>query len=286
MVQIALRCLSFAGLMLTLYGSAYAQVYKWTDDTGAVHFGDSPYALKEAKGQGSVVIPARKQAKEPEPAPAIEEPVVQATQETPQDQPADDKQKPVEVVGNLEISASPRGLSVIRANIKSNVKYPVDGIRLDVILYHVEGKRAADLAIPFSGGKQRPDRLSAGETGIIEEEVNLKPEEIAGHNYRLVWAYLEKVSSPGAGQPLPEGVHYKLIPGAKRTQGQPNVEGTAADQTSQKKETAKAQTAQQEPVEQKKALQRIVREKKQEKEKSASAQKSTAAPTPASSPSQ
>lgn len=281
MIQLALRCLSLAGLTLALSGPAYAQVYKWTDETGEVHFGDSPYALKAAKGQGSVVIPAKKAVAEPEQA-AIEEPTVQATQETPQEQPADDKPKPVEVVGDLEVSTSPRGLVSVRATIKSNVKYPVDGIRLDVILYHVEGKRAADLAIPFSGGKTRPDRLNAGETGVVEEEVNLRPEEVAGYNYRLVWAYLERVAAPGEGQPLPEDVHYKLIPGTKRTQGQPGAEGAAAEQPSQKKETAKAPATQQEPSEQRKVSKRIVREKKLEKEKSASTQK--AAPAPAAPP--
>lgn len=284
MIQIALRCLCLAGVTLALCGPAYAQVYKWTDETGAVHFGDSPYAMKESKGQGSVIIPAKKAATELEPAPDMEEPTVQPTQDKAQEQPVDDKPKPVEVVGDLEVSTSPKGLVFVRANIKSNVKYPVDGIRLDVILYHVEGKRAADLAIPFSGGKPRPDRLNAGETGVIEDEVNLKPEEVAGYNYRLVWAFLERVAAPGEGKPLPEGVQYKLIPGAKRTQGQPGAEGVAAEQPAQKKETAKAPASQQEPAEQTKALKRITREKKEEREKSASTKKTAPAPAPAAPP--
>jgi hypothetical protein len=233
----SLRCLCLAGVTLALYSPASAQVYKWTDDKGEVHFGDSPYAMKESGGQGSVAIPAKKAATEPESALVMEEPTVQPTPDTQQEQPADNKPKPVEVVGDLDISASPNGLALVRANIKSNVKYPVDGIRLDVVLYHVAGRRAADLAIPFSGGKTRPDRLNAGETGVIEEEVGLQPEEVAGYNYRLVWAFLERVTSPGEGKPLPEDVYHKVIPG-KPAQAQPGAEGSVAKQPAQKKETA------------------------------------------------
>jgi hypothetical protein len=226
-----------AGITLALYSPAYAQVYKWTDANGEVHFGDSPYAIKESGGQGTVAIPAAKAATEPESAPVIEEPTVQPTPDKEQEQPADDKPKPIEVVGDLEVSTSPKGLVLIRANLKSNVKYPVDGIRLDVVLYHVAGRRAADLAIPFTGGKTRPGRLNAGETGVIEEEVDLQPEEVAGYNYRLVWAFLERVTSPGAGKPLPEDVFHKVIPG-KPAEGAPGAGGSTAKQPVQKKETA------------------------------------------------
>jgi hypothetical protein len=246
MIKIGLRCLCLAGVTLALYSPAYAQVFKWTDEQGKVYFGDSPYAMKESGGQGTVVFPPPKPPKEPESAPVMEDPAVPPTPETTQEQPADDqpkpadnKPKPIEVVGDLDISASPNGLTLVRANIKSNVKYPVDGIRLDVILYHVEGKRASDLAIAFRGGNTRPDRLNAGETGFIEEEVNLKPEEVAGYNYRLVWAYFEKVPPLGEGKPLPEAVHHKVIPG-KPAQAPPGAEGAPSKQPAQKKEVAKS----------------------------------------------
>lgn len=107
MTRLILRCLSVACLALALCAPcpSYAQVYKWTDEKGDIHFGDSPYAMKDAQGKGSLVIPAKKAAKEPEPA--AEEPEVQPAPETAQEKPADDQAKPVKAVGDPDVATRP-----------------------------------------------------------------------------------------------------------------------------------------------------------------------------------
>lgn len=107
MIKFLFHCLSLAGLTLALCGPAYAQIYKWTDDKGEVHFGDSPYAVKGSKGQGVVVIPTKKPPKEPEPASAMEEPTVQPTPDTKQEQPVGDKSKPAQMSGDPKSSTPP-----------------------------------------------------------------------------------------------------------------------------------------------------------------------------------
>lgn len=93
MIRFFLRFPSVAGLALALCasGPAYAQVYKWTDEKGEVHFSDSPYSMKDAKGQGTLIIPPKKARKEPEPEPepAADEPAVQPAPEAAQDKPAE-----------------------------------------------------------------------------------------------------------------------------------------------------------------------------------------------------
>lgn len=99
-----MRFLSVAGLALALCAPcpSYAQVYKWTDEKGDIHFGDSPYAMKDAQEKGSLVIPAKKAAKEPEPG--AEEPEVQPAPETAQEKPADDQ---VKAVGDPDVATQP-----------------------------------------------------------------------------------------------------------------------------------------------------------------------------------
>jgi hypothetical protein len=104
MIQLALGFLSVAGMTLALCGPAYAQVYKWTDEKGEIHYSDSSSGLKDTKGKGSLLIPAKKAAKEPEPEPNAQEPAVQpTTQDTAQEKQADGQPAPLQAVSDPNV---------------------------------------------------------------------------------------------------------------------------------------------------------------------------------------
>jgi hypothetical protein len=111
MIRFVLRCLSVAGLTLAFCPPcpSYAQVYKWTDEKGEVHFDDNPRTITGAREKGSVIIPGKKEPKEPEQeqTPAPEEPAVPPTPDTAREKPADDRPKPVEVVDDPNITTQP-----------------------------------------------------------------------------------------------------------------------------------------------------------------------------------
>lgn len=107
MIQSALGFLSVAGMTLALCGPAYAQVYKWTDESGDIHYSDSPAGLKDAKGKGSLLIPAKKAAKEPEPEPNAQESAVQPSQDTAQEKQADGQPAPLQAVGDPSVIEQP-----------------------------------------------------------------------------------------------------------------------------------------------------------------------------------
>lgn len=114
--------------------------------------------------------------------------------------------KGVVLVGDFEIAPSLSGRAMIKATLKNELDTTVGGVRLDVILFHVNRKRIADLIIPFQGGKVKPDYLAPGETGAIEYETDLAPEDISGYRYRVVWAYSELAPPPKEGQEPEQGV--------------------------------------------------------------------------------
>lgn len=120
-------------------------------------------------------------------------------------EPGEQAERGVIVVGGqIVIGTSGNGYATIKAVIKNSTKFPVDGLRLDVILFHVERKRAADLAIPFTGGNKAPSLLEPGETGEIVYETNLYPEQISGHRYRLVWSEYNLQKRKKAVNPAPQ----------------------------------------------------------------------------------
>lgn len=117
-------------------------------------------------------------------------------------------EKGVVLVGELEITESYSGRAMIKATLKNEFENIVGGIRLDVILFHAERKRIADLAIPFEAGKVKPDHLAPGESGAIEFETEFMPEDISGFRYRVVWAYGNVVAAPKEGEEPEEGVTH------------------------------------------------------------------------------
>lgn len=218
-----------------------AQVYKWVDEQGNVHYTDNPDMAKRKSGGKSEVIqratgrslgatpPATAGAGAPAsrdyaPASAPEAPpgAEPAQPDTPSAH-----EKSVVLVGGFEIGPSMTGRAEIRATVRNDFDSPVDGLRLDVILFHVNRSRAADLQIPFTGGKKRPSMLMPGESGSFVYETELEPEEIAGYRYRIVWAYGEKVPAP-AGGGAAEGVQHFIV--NKKT-GKVRLAGDEAPET-------------------------------------------------------
>lgn len=135
-------------------------------------------------------------------APAVDQKIAVAAEKEPS------AEKGVVLVGDFEIAPSYSGRAMIRATLKNELDTTVGGIRLDVILFHVKRKRAADLIIPFEAGKVKPDQLAPGETGTIEYETDFNPEDISGYRYRIVWAYNQLAPSPKEGEEPEEGVTH------------------------------------------------------------------------------
>lgn len=202
--------------------SVQAQVYKWVDEQGNVHYTDNPDIAKRKSGGKSEVIqrasgrslgstpsttagtgaPASRDV-----APASAPEATSATEPAQPDTPSA-PEKSVVLVGGFDIGPSMTGRAEIRATVRNDFDSPVDGLRLDVILFHVNRSRAADLQIPFAGGKTRPSFLMPGETGTFVYETELEPEQIAGYRYRIVWAYGEKVPAPAGAA---EGVQHFIV---------------------------------------------------------------------------
>ncbi|VAX24074.1 hypothetical protein MNBD_NITROSPINAE04-1633 [hydrothermal vent metagenome] len=214
----SIRLIGFvtALLLLALPGLSYSQVYKWVDENGNVQYTDQPRALKTAPPPGKKrVIPPRdkeqispaeyygfEKGKEKEPAEVKSAPD-KAREDNDARSPG---AKAIVMVGDLKIQPSLSGRALVVAKIKNQSSQPVAGIRLDVIVFKKDRTRGADLAIPFTGGKKRPDQLNPGETGAFEYEINLDPKEVAGYRSRLVWAYGDIAAPPGKGKKAPEGV--------------------------------------------------------------------------------
>ncbi|MBI4666147.1 MAG: DUF4124 domain-containing protein [Nitrospinae bacterium] len=249
-------------------------IYKWVDEKGQAHYGDSQYSAPPKVKEKKEVVAPEKYVRPPleEEAPVNEAPANGSAQngegvangENGQaEEKAPEKDKGVEMVGELEIENTMTGLALLRATLKNNFKYPVDGLRLDLILFHVEARRAADLAIEFDGGKKKPDRLEAGETAVVEYEINLHPEEIAGYNYRIVWAYNERVPAPGEDETPEEGIYHKVVPRPRKQAGAPGqaiAPGTAP---------AQPVKAEEEKVERKRGSRREIQAEKKKMEEAA-----------------
>lgn len=194
-------------LLLNLPGLSHSQVYKWVDGQGNVRYTDRPRALRGAPaGNMKKKSPAEyygfEEEKEKKPV-EIKPAPNKVGEENDARSPG---ARAIVMVGDLIIQPSLSGRALIVAKIKNQFNQPVAGIRLDVIVFKKDRTRGADLAIPFTGGKKRPDQLSPGETGTFEYEVDLDPKEIAGYKSRLVWAYGDIVAPPGKGGKTPENV--------------------------------------------------------------------------------
>ncbi len=157
------------------------QTYKWVDEQGQPHYTDDPY---EANKHGVDVILQGAPSKKDKGTGAGT---------TKQNK----GEGHVVMVGDIRFTHSDSGWAIINATLKNEGSSPVEGVQLDVILFHVERRRAADLFIPFTGGKIKPDRLDPGETGTIEYETDITPEEIAGHRYRITWDTYKNIVKPG-----------------------------------------------------------------------------------------
>ncbi|VAX25887.1 hypothetical protein MNBD_NITROSPINAE02-428 [hydrothermal vent metagenome] len=201
-----------AFFMFALTSLAGAQIYKTIDEEGSVSYTDNPCLAKE-KNKTALPTPGRGKSLEDQTFTESEQ------EETVADTVEDDGQSPVreaepeergtgEVIvvgGKISIKTSENGYGEIRATIKNVSKIPVDGLRLDVILFLTERRRGGDLAIPFTGGKKAPSALEPDETGEIVYETSLDPEEITGSRFRLVWNVYElqtikKVRKSGPAQ--------------------------------------------------------------------------------------
>ncbi|HEB71220.1 MAG TPA: DUF4124 domain-containing protein [Nitrospirae bacterium] len=238
-----IKSIRLAGFITALFflsspGFAYSQVYKRVDDQGNVRYTDQPCALKTAPAKAQKrVIPDRdkeqispaeyygfEKGKEKEKKPVETKLAPNKTSAGNNDKSPG--AKAIVMVGDLKIQPSLSGRALIVATIKNQFNQPVAGIRLDVIVFKKDRTRGADLAIPFTGGKKRPDQLNPGETGTFEYEIDLDPKEIAGYKSRLVWAYGDVVAPPGKGQKPPEGAQ-ELI--RNRKTGEIRKPGEAAE---------------------------------------------------------
>lgn len=222
--RLAAAILAFLLLSVFQAFPVQAQVYKWVDEQGNVHYTDNPDLAKRKSGGKSQLIQratGRSLGSTPSPtadagAPASRDyapaDVTEAPAEAGAAQPDTPSapEKSVVLVGDFDIGLSMTGRAEIRATVRNDFDSPVDGLRLDVILFHVNRSRAADLQIPFTGGKKRPSMLMPGESGTFVYETELEPEEIAGYRYRIVWAYGEKVPAP-AGGGAAEGVKHFIV---------------------------------------------------------------------------
>ncbi|VAX17144.1 hypothetical protein MNBD_NITROSPINAE01-722 [hydrothermal vent metagenome] len=186
---------------LTAETASDKQTYKWVDEQGQPHYTDDPY---EANKHGiDVILPGAISRKN------------KTTSAGATSKSSNKGEGHVVMVGDIRFTNSDSGWAVINATLKNDGSSPVEAVQLDVILFHVERRRAADLFIPFTGGKIKPDRLNPGETGTIEYETNVTPEEIAGHRYRITWDTYKNVVKPGkkpAEQRAPEPAVTKPAP--------------------------------------------------------------------------
>lgn len=215
---------------------AYSQVYKRVDDQGNVRYTDQPRALKTAPAKVQKRTVPASNAKKISPAEYYgvekgnEKEPVKVKSAPDKVREGNDARSPgakaIVMVGDLKIQESLSGRALIVATIKNQSSQPVAGIRLDVIVFKKDRTRGADLAIPFKGGKKRPDQLNPGETGTFEYEIDLDPKEVAGYRSRLVWAYGDIVAPPGKGQKPPEGAQ-ELI--RNRKTGKIRQPGEAAE---------------------------------------------------------
>lgn len=209
-----IRLLILGAAIFPMATGAGAQVYKWVDKDGSVHYGNNPYTARQPTAKPPV---AKETPKSPPPAEKkVAEPAAEPDKTTGADETLPEnesgKKTGLHINGKFEITESPTGYAVITVPIKNGFKYPVDGIRLDVILF-TKDKTRLDFEIPFTGGqkKSNPAMLKSGETGVIQRETELKPEQLAGHRYRLVWAYKELVDAPKPGEKPAENVEEKVI---------------------------------------------------------------------------
>lgn len=207
------RFSGFSALLILLssgafHGAASADIYKWVDDTGKVHFTDDPYEAERKGARPAASGEVRKP--EEDQAPEQDEPAAAEEGDAEEKKGEAQREGSVELVGDIEFRPSAGGRAILSAAIKNGTSMPVRDVWLDVFLFTREGERF-DYSIRLSGGKTAPDRLTPGEVGIIEHETDLAPEEIFAHKYRLSWREFDVVTPPPEGGKPPEGVIHKVI---------------------------------------------------------------------------
>jgi len=200
-----------ASAMLFPCAASAQQIYKWVDEQGNVHYGNDPYKAPkgtprvETKGRG--FVSEHYMVEEDQPAAEVKQ---NGDQEKPA-QPATNG-KGVEVVGGaVEFLNTDAGLTLVKATLKNNFDYPVEGLRLDVVLWFQDTTRSEVVSIPYLGGKPQ-GKLDSKASGVLEYELNYNPADISGYEFQVVWAYFEKAPKPVEGESA-EGVFHKMIPG-------------------------------------------------------------------------
>ncbi len=197
---------------LSTYSMAEAEVYKWVDENGSVHFSDQPHdKIVKDDGDDEQAVEEEEKGKSKKPATKTDK-----KKKKKKKKKRKKKSKGVYISKGIKFGVSDGGLAVLTAKVKNKFPYPVDGVNLDVILYSSDREKI-DINIPLTTGTKRPDWLEPGESAMIEYETELTPEQVAGHKYRLNWNSYQIVE-PGddadPGDNLPEGViHKQTIPG-------------------------------------------------------------------------
>lgn len=177
-----------------------AQVYKWVDENGHTHYGNDP--TKTPQGSKREKVSSKGMADE---SYKVEEPPAPAQTEAPKTGAG--KSMGVEVVGdNIEILDSPTGLARVKASLKNNFSYPVEGVRLEVIFILRNSKKTEPVVFPYSGAKPG-GKLASGEIGVIDQETSYTSDGIRGYQYQVVWNFYKGPGQEGQPQSdtAPEG---------------------------------------------------------------------------------
>ncbi|MBI5814293.1 MAG: DUF4124 domain-containing protein [Nitrospinae bacterium] len=237
-------------------------IYKWVDEQGVTHFGNDPYKAPKTATKEKAVYNG--DVPEAEEAPAAE-----TKPQEPAANGAKDRAKGgLEVVGNaIEILNSETGLAIVKASVKNNFDYPVEGVRLDVVIYQPDGAKLEPLSIPYEGGAPK-GKLKAAEIGAIEREINMRPEDVAGYEFQVVWAFFESTGKPAEGQ-SGDNVFHKVVPKGKKGEPAPAAE---AGKPGEQKTPPKTEQAKEEKKEPSRLLKRIL-EKRQKDAEAAKAAK-------------
>lgn len=138
-------------MALALCGPAYAQVYKWTDEKGEVHYSDNSYDLKDAKGKGSLIIPAKKAAKEPEPEPDTQEAEVPPTPDAGREAQAENQPASPQTAGDSNVAAQPEPKKEETAKAPAGQQPPAKPVKMSKRLL-----KAQKLEKGKSGSGQAP----------------------------------------------------------------------------------------------------------------------------------
>ena len=199
-----LTALLICTFLLLTFSEASAQIYKWVDKDGNVHFADSPAQIPKEHREGTSLI--KKSSEKPKQAtdktkistgtPAKEvsnpppSPPKDKTKKTDALSPTDPSA--VELEGPLNMETNVLRLTEFTGKAINLTSQKLDNVIINISISGSDGKKIDTISSPVIG-KKGEGSLEAGESGSFAVSSEVPQSSISKYEYKFTWKHTTTV---------------------------------------------------------------------------------------------